>query len=93
MRACDSWVADVKWAPSILATPHILATAGYDGKIKYWDIRSTKPLHEIATNSERLYGLDWSPVIDRQSASDVVTTSLVGGTGKVLDRISWKITV
>ena len=93
VRASESWIAEVKWAPSIIGADHILASVAYDGQVKLWDIRSSKPLHMFQTNSDRLYGLDWSPVIQQESAHSLTAWTLVGGTGKVLDRISWKMTV
>ena len=39
-----NWVSSVSWSPSNMYT---LATAGYDSKIKIWDIRSNTPLHTL----------------------------------------------
>jgi ribosome biogenesis protein YTM1 len=93
IKACATWVSDVKWAPSVLNAPHLLATASYDGIVKFWDIRSSKPLHSLDTSSERLLAVDWVPAVAPVEGVPAQTYTLVGGTGKVLDRISWKINV
>ena len=93
LKACATWVSEVRWAPSILGAPHLLATASYDGMVKFWDIRSSKPLHTMDTSSERLLTVDWVPAVAPQQGMPAQTYALVGGTGKTLDRVSWKVYV
>ena len=84
----------MKFTPTIANTPYYVVTTGYDGKCKLWDIRSSKPLHIMDTNSERLLCGDIVPTA--QSDNDkhqVGMTSVCGGTGRQIDRLNWSLNV
>lgn len=105
LKASDAWCVRARWAPAAVDLPHVLASVGYDGAVKFWDIRSAKPLHAVKTTSERLMGLDWVPVsddfVEQRAASASAATgaatvkayALAGGTGRVLDRVAWTLPV
>ncbi|KAI8816290.1 WD40-repeat-containing domain protein [Fimicolochytrium jonesii] len=54
-----NWVSSVRWSPS---SAYTFASASYDGTIKVWDIRSTKPLYTLAAGGEetaKVLSVDW----------------------------------
>jgi ribosome biogenesis protein YTM1 len=91
-KACDNWVSSVRFTPTIANTPYYMITTGYDGKSKLWDIRSSKPLHIMDTNSERLLCGDIVPTNAAGNGSHQVDVfSVCGGTGRQVDRLHWNL--
>lgn len=52
------WANAVKWSPS---EANFFATAGFDNKVKVWDIRSPLcPLFDLSSHEDKVLALDWS---------------------------------
>ena len=50
------WVSAARWC---VQTPHLLASACYDGTVRLWDVRSTVPLHQLGTHAGKALSLTW----------------------------------
>ena len=60
--AHNRWVSQVKTNPS---AENVFISAGYDGKVKMWDLRSpTEPLsilkRQNATEDDKVFALAWN---------------------------------
>ena len=58
----DKWVAQIKVNPQ---AEQVFLTAGYDGKVKMWDLRNTtEPLSVLkrqnATDTDKVFALAWN---------------------------------
>jgi ribosome biogenesis protein YTM1 len=49
-----AWVSAVQWSKE---NPYRLASTSHDGTLKLWDIRSSLPLHTVATQDEKNFCL------------------------------------
>lgn len=67
-----AWVTAVKWSVN---SPFHLASTSHDGTIKYWDIRSSSPLHTV-----RSFGEDHKAFCLVVGNSNQEQTIYVGGT-------------
>jgi len=55
----NGWVKSVVWHPT---NNYYFFSAGYDGAMKVWDLRSRTPLHSIAVQqnpNDKLLDLQW----------------------------------
>jgi len=50
------WVAQCRWSR---LDAHQFASAGYDGAIKLWDVRSTIPIYSLQASEDKLLTLTW----------------------------------
>ncbi|KXZ50992.1 hypothetical protein GPECTOR_14g233 [Gonium pectorale] len=50
------WVAAVAWRPD---SAHHLATAGHDGAVKLWDLRTRVPLGSLSDGGDKLLAVGW----------------------------------
>ena len=55
--AHKGWVSAVRWCGA--GSPHLCASACYDGIVRLWDVRSTVPLHQVSAHEGKALCLAW----------------------------------
>lgn len=81
LRGHTGWVSSVAWRPG---SSHVLVSAGYEGSVNVWDIRSSTALHSIAAHSDKALAVAWeasAPAAGGKSAGGESTAArcLSGG--------------
>ena len=58
----DNWVMAVDFSPLKISTGHpVLVSAGYDRKVRFWDLQDGKPIGEISGHKASIRALEFTP--------------------------------
>lgn len=76
LRGHTGWVSSVAWQP---ASSHVLVSAGYEGNLNVWDIRSSSALHTIAAHSDKALAVAWEAAAGGKAAAGAASRRCLSG--------------